>query len=322
MRVKTKVWIMFGVFFALLGLVLFSAGMSLNGWDFTKLTTEKYETNTYEIKENFKDVSIHTDTADVSFVLTEEEVCKVVCHEPVKEKHAVAVQNETLSVTATDTRKWFNKITFVSFDSPCLKIYLPKTVYEKLVIELSTGDVQLPRDFSFQDIEIGTSTGDIECAASAEKAVRLCASTGDINLDGTKAGSIELSVSTGRIKVRNVVCEGEMQIDVSTGKTELTSVCCKEFTSVGTTGDISFVHTIVDDKLSVERSTGDVLFDRSDAGEIFIETSTGDVEGSLLSEKVFFTESDTGNIHVPKAMAGGKCEIKTDTGNIEIEIAK
>lgn len=322
MRAKTKVWIMFGVFFALLGLVLFSAGMSLNAWNFTELTTEKYETNTYEIKEDFKAVSINADTADVSLVLTEEEICKVVCHEPVKEKHAVAVQNETLSVTATDARKWFDKITFVSFDSPYLEIYLPKTVYEKLVIELSTGDIQLPRGFSFQNIEIGTSTGDIECAASAEKAVQLCASTGDINLDGTKADSIELSVSTGRINVKNVVCDGKMQVGVSTGKTELTSVCCKEFTSVGTTGYISFVHTIVDDKLSVERSTGDVLFDRSDAGEIFVETSTGYVKGTLLSEKVFFAESDTGDIDVPKTMAGGKCEIKTDTGNIEIEIAK
>ena len=132
MRMKTKIWIAVGTCLTVFGILLFCVGIGLNGGDFESISTVKYETNTYEIKEEIRGVSIHTDTADVSLIPTEEGICKVVCHEPVKEKHAVAVQNETLSVTATDTRKWFDKITFVSFDSPYLEIYLPKTVYEEL----------------------------------------------------------------------------------------------------------------------------------------------------------------------------------------------
>ena len=95
---------------------------------------------------------------------------------------------------------------------------------------------------------------------------------------------------------------------------------CKNLSSEGDTGDIYLTNVIVKDKLSLERDTGDVRFDSSDAGEIFIETDTGDVVGSLLTDKVFFPHSDTGKVKLPKTTEGGKCEISTDTGNINIEI--
>ncbi len=56
--------------------------------------------------------------------------------------------------------------------------------------------------------------------------------------------------------------------------------------------------------------------------ELFIKTSTGDVEGSLLADKVFIVNTDTGEVDVPKTTSGGKCEIKTDTGDVEINIVK
>ena len=85
-------------------------------------------------------------------------------------------------------------------------------------------------------------------------------------------------------------------------------------------GDISLKNVISTEKISVERSTGDVTLDRSDAAELFIMTSTGDVEGSLLTNKVFITKTDTGRIDVPNSIIGGRCEITTDTGDIKISI--
>jgi DUF4097 and DUF4098 domain-containing protein YvlB len=70
--------------------------------------------------------------------------------------------------------------------------------------------------------------------------------------------------------------------------------------------------------LSIERSTGDVKLDSVDAAEIYIDTDTGDVKGTLLSEKIIFATTDTGDVDVPRCTVGGRCEIKTDTGNIEI----
>ena len=53
---------------------------------------------------------------------------------------------------------------------------------------------------------------------------------------------------------------------------------------------------------------------------MYVTTSTGEVTGSLRSEKVFITRSDTGRQDVPKSVTGGRCEITTDTGDIEITV--
>ena len=87
------------------------------------------------------------------------------------------------------------------------------------------------------------------------------------------------------------------------------------------TGDISLENVVTEGMLSVLCDTGDVRLTRCDGGEISIKTDTGDVSGSLLSEKVFSVHSDTGRVNVPKSVAGGPCEITTDTGDIKITIA-
>ncbi len=111
-----------------------------------------------------------------------------------------------------------------------------------------------------------------------------------------------------------------MKVNVSTGKATLTDIRCKNVVSEGKTGDISLRNVIAVKTISVARSTGDVRFDHSDGGAIFVKTDTGDVTGSLLTDKVFLAQSSTGDVDVPKTTVGGKCEIKTGTGDIIITI--
>lgn len=52
-----------------------------------------------------------------------------------------------------------------------------------------------------------------------------------------------------------------------------------------------------------------------------MQTDTGDITGTLLTEKVFAAKADTGDVDVPKTATGGKCEIITNTGDIQIKVA-
>jgi DUF4097 and DUF4098 domain-containing protein YvlB len=122
------------------------------------------------------------------------------------------------------------------------------------------------------------------------------------------------------ILLTNSEIAGDVTIKVSTGKSYLENLRCESLTSNGDTGDISLKNVIATGKMNIERSTGDVKFDASDAEEITVKTSTGSVKGTLLSEKVFVPRSDTGDIDVPKTKNGGFCEITTDTGNIIISL--
>ena len=100
----------------------------------------------------------------------------------------------------------------------------------------------------------------------------------------------------------------------------LADMTCRNMTTDGSTGSVSLCRVIAAEAFSIERSTGSVRFEDADAAEIFVKTSTGSVVGSLRSEKLFLASSNTGSVDVPATEAGGRCEIKTSTGNIRITV--
>ena len=319
MNSRTKIWLIVAVCLVVAGCAVFSVIMSIFNWDFTKLSTVKYETNEYEMTEKFKNISIITDTADVVFVPSESDIVTVKCYEGKNTKHSVTVKDDTLSVEIKDTRAWYEYIG-ISFDSPKITVTLPADTYSTLSVKLNTGDTVIPSYFSFDCIDVSGSTGDVECYASATQNIKIKTSTGNIKIDDFSTNSVDLTVSTGHVTLSNAVCKGDVKVKVTTGKAELTNVHCKNLNSTGNTGNLTLNGVSATDNLSITRSTGNVKLDGCDAAEIFVKTDTGNVKGTLLSDKVFITKTDTGKVDVTKTLNGGKCEIVTDTGNIILSV--
>ena len=280
MSKTTKKWIIIAFSLLLVGSIIFAGVMTMLKWDFTKLSTDKYVTNKHIISDNFQNISILTDTADIELIASENDQCLVVCYEEQNAKHSVIAEDGTLKISLKDNRKWYEHIG-VSFCSPKITVYIPEREYGEVYVK---------------------------------------ASTGDIKAENVLAKGLEILVSTGRIEASNINCENDIKLSVSTGDTNLSDTKCKSLTSFGSTGDISLKNVIAKEKLSVKRSTGDIKLKGSDANELFITTDTGDIKGSLLSNKVFIANSDTGSVNVPKTTGGGKCEVITDTGDIKLEI--
>jgi len=319
MRTRTKVWLIIAASLVLIGCIIFGGVMSMLEWDFTKLSTSKYESNDYEIREDYKHISIITNTADIVFVPSENATTSVSCYEQKSNIHSVSVKNGTLEIEIVDTRKWYQYIG-INFGTPKITVHIPQGEYGKLSIKSSTGDVEIPEGFKFKSIDVSESTGNVTNYASTLEGVKIKTTTGNIHIEKTSAGAIDLSVSTGKITVSDVSCEGDVTVGVSTGKVMLSDTQCKSVISSGSTGDIILSNVIATEKFSIERSTGDVRFDGCDAADLFVKTDTGDVSGSLLTDKVFITKTDTGDVDVPQTITGGRCEITTDTGDVEIKI--
>lgn len=280
MTKTTKIWLIIATTLLLTGCIIFGGVMTVYKWDFSKLSTNKYETNKYDITDNFKNISVNVKTADIVFVASEKAKTEVVCYEQDNANHEVSVDNDTLTIKLVDERKWYEYIG-INFRTPKITVYLPQGEYGNLTVS---------------------------------------ASTGDIDIKNLSAENINLTVTTGEIEAKSITCNGDFKTTVSTGEVELKDVSCKNLSSNGNTGDITLKDVIAEEKFAIERSTGDVKFERCDANEIFVKTDTGDVKGSLLSDKVFITQTDTGNIDVPKTIIGGRCEITTDTGDIKITV--
>ena len=316
-----KVVLIVAAVFVVAGVAIFIALLAANHGELSLISTEKQVKTTYQVREDFQRIRIDTETADIVFALSGDGTCRVEYTETEDETYTVALEGDTLTVQYKDTREWYQHINFGFNDrEETLTVYLPKTEFDALEIAGGTGNIEIPKGFAFADIRISTTTGDVACFASASGLLEIRASTGDITVADVSAGSIGLAVSTGRIKVSRVDCAGDLSVAVSTGRTELEDVWCGKLVSTGSTGRLMMTDVIAAGEFFIERSTGDVAFDRCDAGEIYVKTGTGDVGGSLLSEKIFFTDTNTGDVRVPKTMTGGKCEITTTTGDIEIKI--
>lgn len=296
---KRTIWIIIALCCVIIGTIIFVSGMSKIDWDFKKLGSYNFETNAYEIVDEFNKIEINAKTANINFQLAEDGECKVVCYENKKEKHLTSVDNGVLKINYTNEKRWYDYLHILS-NSPKITVYLPDLDNITLTIKVSTGDVKLPSDFTFESISISGSTCHVKCYASSINQTKIHVSTGDIIIENATAKNYDLHVSTGDTKMTNVNCEN--------------------IVSTGSTGDIKLNNVIASEKISIERSTGKVKFYRCDANELKIITSTGDVEGTLLSDKVFVVKSSTGDIDVPSSITGGRCEITTSTGDIEVRV--
>jgi DUF4097 and DUF4098 domain-containing protein YvlB len=314
-----KIWLIIAIALVVVGAGVFTAALAACGWDFSKLSTVQFETNTYSGTDRITGIRVDTDTADIRFAPSEDGQWKVVCHEAEKMNHNVSVKDGILTIKVVDEREWYDHIG-IWIGSETVTIYLPEQEYASLVIRESTGDVEVPKAFRFGTIDINVSTGAVRNYASATGVIKITASTGDIHVEDVSAASMELSVTTGHVTGRGLTCEGKLSVGVSTGDAQLTDVKCENFTSDGSTGDIVLKDVIATGKMSIDRSTGDVKFDACDAAEILVETSTGNVTGSLRSDKIFIARASTGDVDVPATTSGGKCQITTSTGDIRIRI--
>ena len=320
MKRVTKICLLIAAALILAGGGIFSIAMTAKGWDFNMLNTAKYVNNSYTPEGEFHSIAIETDTADIVFVPVAEGACRVECHEEEKAQHVVTVADGVLSVKKTDTRKWYDHISFFNISTPSITVYLPTSAYDALTVRASTGDVEVPKELSFATVDVKLSTGDVRMYASVSETLRVKTSTGKILLEGVSAGAIELSTSTGKITLTTIQCAGEIKLRVDTGKTVLTDVHCRSLDAEGDTGGIRLENVIAKESISIKSDTGDVTFEACDALEIAVKTDTGDVKGSFLSDKIIFAKSDTGRVNVPHLTSGGRCEIESDTGDIKITI--
>ena len=178
MSKAVKMWLTAAAALVVLGVILFAGAMIASGGNLNEIGTVTYTTNTYEVDGDFKNISIDVKTTKIEFATADNGRCKIVCFEDEKVRHSASVQNGTLSIATVDTRKWYEHIS-LSFDQPKMTVYLPHDEYDSLMIITDTGDIAIPKDFSFDMLIIDGDTSDVDCFASASHGIDIELSTGD-----------------------------------------------------------------------------------------------------------------------------------------------
>lgn len=308
MRKVSKIMLLTATLLLLFGMALLACAGYISDLDYTKFGTVKYTENTHTVTETFDKISIDSDIADIKFLPAEEGVCKVECFEDTKGVHSVFTENGTLIIKLENTRRFYDFIN-ITFSTPHITVYLPNEEYNSLCIETDAGDVTLPKNFTFQTVEIESDTADVICEAYITSSADIETDTGEITLSNISSDGVDFTAASGNIKIKT-----------DTGDINLFDITCSNLSVESDTGDVVLKNVRASGKITAKNDTGNIRFDKSDAAELYAETSTGDVLGTLLFEKIFFAESDTGDISVPKTINGGKCEITTVTGDIKITL--
>lgn len=265
-------------------LVLLGAVIFFGALVAAKFDFMKFSTSSYEDK-NYEITEEFTSISVLAttadiFVVPTDGAARVECHELQNITHTVTVRDGVLTIEEKDRRAWHERIG-ITFGSQHVTVYLPKGTWQALAVRSATSDVRV---------------------------------------SGLTFGEIDVALNTGDVVINGVTCTGAVTLSATTGDAELKDLTCAALVSKADTGDLAMERVTCTGALSVERDTGDVEFDACDAAEIIIETSTGDVEGNLLSGKAFAVHTDTGEVRIPQNSAGGKCEITTSTGDIEITV--
>lgn len=338
MKKSTKTALILSAILICAGLIIGFIGFSAASYDISRLNTQRFVTESFEITEPFSAVAVSCGMSDVTLIPSD--ACRVEFTRQTNIKHSVSVEDGILTLREKDERTWFDLIG-VAWGDMEIKVYLPAGEYAMFHSESGTGDVEVPSDFGFVDAEIHSGTGSIEFYANVKNALVVSSDTGDITVSRICAESAEISTDTGSINVSDIELNGGLHLESDTGDMDITGAFCSSFylvTDTGSsdiygthcgdmfiethTGDIYLNSTAAENRAELIATTGDITFHGFDGGTITVITDTGDVRGTLASEKIFFVESDTGDISVPKSLTGGECSITTDTGDITVKIAK
>lgn len=319
MKTSTKKWLRIACSLVVLGLIMFLVALLADGWDFKKLGTETYVTNTYSIDEDFENISVHVSEANVVFQSSDDGTCTVLCYETENVKHTAAVKDGQLTIQTTDTRKWYDHIS-IDLDSPKITVTLPRDQYATVSVSSGSGNVHLPNDFAFGTLTVRCGSGNIDCRASVSGDVQMETGSGNIRLENASLGQTTLSAGSGSIALTDVDGQAGLEIHIGSGNIKLTDVHCADLKTTAGSGNTSLTNVIATGSFSIQSGSGNVHFDGCDATEIFAKASSGNIRGTLLSEKVFYAQTGSGRASVPKGTNGGLCELTTGSGDIQIEI--
>ncbi len=317
-RAKTA-WMILAAAAVIIGIALIAIAAISTGFNIKDMTGDDNIIKEHVFSERIESIKADVTTASFSITPSENGECRVECTEKKYVTFDVTVDDGTLKITQSCERPWYDFLS-LSFVSPQVKVFIPKGELGVLTLSSSTGNITVPKDFTFEKIDITATTANVALYASVKSSVSVETSTGIIALDGIKADSASISATTGGITLSNSEIENDVNVKTTTGAVRLQDSSCNNLTAKVTTGRLSFSSFTAKGDITATSSTGSVCFDSSDGENITVKTTTGSVTGSLNSEKRFITDTSTGKVSVPETGNGGECRISTTTGSIDITL--
>ncbi len=279
------------------------------------LKSTKYN-GTLSITEVYSNIKIECTSSDIAIYPSNSKTSSLSFVGNKYVSYSYEVINNELIVFQKDNRKFFDKFTnFVNFK---VVLYLSDTDLENLSINITSGDVLVSKDFTFNTSTIITTTGDIRFESNVKDVLLVNATSGDISLKNISCKNLNVKCTTGDIELLNSHILEDTYLKATTGDIEIENLITNNLDINVSTGDIELENSHITKHLNVLGKTSDFDFEELSSGTINIKLTTGDICGTLSNEMIIQVSSTTGKVKVPDSKSGGLCNIKVTTGDVII----
>ncbi len=272
------------------------------GFDLVKLNNMTFERNTYEIEQNFENIRIVDTECDILLRPSPDGICRLVCSENEKIFTSIAHQDNTLQITRTDIRKWYEHIGLFLWEDSDVILYLPHEQYKNIYLSTQSGNIEVPECFTFDYAELNSVSGDISFESGTDGGILAESTSGDITLKNATNGRIAVTAVSGNILMEN------MSVDT--------------ISATATSGEIYMRSVISKNAATLTTVSGNIELLKCDAESYVLHSTSGNILATLLSPKKFDTKSVSGKVHhSPSIFSGGSCVAETVSGNIRITLS-
>lgn len=284
-----KVWFSIAGIFIAVGILLCTAMLAVNGFDFSAFNTDAERVKKEYLIPRESAVNLTIDTRDNDIILkkTTGSEIKVTCYESEELTYDIlnVKSDKSLKISEKDGRKWYQMID-VNFG-----------------IQETPLTVEIP-DKDWQSIKITTSSGDINVSDFSDLfKYSINTSSGDIIISDMNAEAMNVKSSSGDICIKDSHIMDLLGIETASGETKLSKVNTNN--------------------IEINSNSGDVELYKADAVSYKVETSSGDISGKIRDDAdyKFKVESLSGEISVPLSEKEGLTLFSavTTSGDIKIE---
>lgn len=323
---KKSIWISMIVAAAciLAGVACVVTGLALGGYN-TLVEDSPYDGHTvggvHHISKDFDRIHIDVIAASVELVPSEDDKCRVTTLDSDYVEYTVDVVEDTLTVRATDTRKWYERLFTPSVSGRSVKVALPREEYKSLTVETVSGRVSINVRYTFsEDVTLTSTSGTIGTAAAIGGHLDLRSTSGDlcamgflntvtarstsgkVTLGGKTvlgdctAATADLETTSGEIRVRTVTLDS-LTAQTGSGGIRMESVTVTEATDLETTsGEITLLYTTCGTFTAETGSGGIDLTDTTVTGHIQAETTSGAIRFTRADAETLDLKTTSGSV--------------------------
>lgn len=291
------------------------------------------EMKTEEVNQTITNLVLNVDTRHIVIHYVDQENLSLTYYEhEEKDTWTFEVSGNTYTVTQKEKPRWFVfNYKFTPQEIKTIHIYLPESWIIDYDLKTSVGDIKIENDVlrTALDVKLYSNTGSIYLDLIETLTLDLQTDTGSIFLDEVSVtGNLVLDSDTGSIILKTVTGK-DMLLTTDTGSVQLTAVNGEKLDISVDTGHTSITDSTLTGAITVDSSTGDVVFNNVIGSSYDISSNTGDVKLTFndLSNYRYDLKTDTGNIKIEGLNQGNRhstttgsimLKVDVDTGNIRI----